>query len=231
MPRTPDPDPHLPAVLKLYEQRGRDGLTTRAIAAELGIASKVRCTKLLHQALAHLGLPPPHPKSAAGSADEPILAVCRALITEKGLAEATYEAAFAAVEAAGLRCGWVRLRRLMPLARAQLAPKPGVGDGAERAPLESMRADGLITRAELAAAYGVTRWSILDAVERGDLTPAKREPSPHGGVTELFDPEKVTRLAEGYGVPVDIGFRGRRGRPRKPDVRRRGAIDQATPQG
>jgi len=215
MPRTADPDPHLPAVLELYKKHGREGLTTRAIAAELGIKSKIRCTKLLHQALKQLGLPPPHPKSAAGSADEPILAVCRALIAEKGLADATYEAAYAAVEAAGLRCGWVRLRRLMPLARAQLAPKPGVGDGAERAPLESMRLDGLITRAELAAAYGVTRWSILDAVERGDLTPVKTERSPGGKSTELYDPAKVTRLAEGYGVPVDIGNPGRRGRARK----------------
>ena len=200
MPRWPSHDQYMPAVLKLYEERGGH-LTTRAIMAELGV-SRDLAVPLRNEALEHLGLPKPHPKSARGSSDDDVLDVLRELVKRLGL-RAEIADATRAVHDAGLRCSYHRVKDLLYIARNERAPTTETPAGEDFGPLESKRLDGLLTGPQLAAGYGVHRLAVYDAMRRGELTPAKVEGTRRPRY--LYDPAKVTRRRDGWNVPCDAG--------------------------
>jgi hypothetical protein len=80
--------------------------------------------------------------------------------------------------------------------------RPGTPDGtAAPAVLESLRWDGLLTVAQVARAFEVSRGAVWQAVKGGRLTPALRE---RGG-RMLFDPARLAVRKDGRPAPVDAG--------------------------
>ena len=72
------------------------------------------------------------------------------------------------------------------------------------AELESLRADGLVTGAQIAAAFGCEPGAVTHAVERHQLTPVKWEPFG-GDQRPLFDAAKLAVRKDGQKGPVDVG--------------------------
>ena len=74
------------------------------------------------------------------------------------------------------------------------------------AELESLRADGLVTGTQIAAAFGCEPGAVTHAVERHQLTPVKWEPfGDERGMRPLFDAARLAVRKDGQKGPVDVG--------------------------
>lgn len=183
--RWPDHATYLPKLRVLLKEHGGQ-MPTADVAAALGIGRRL-ATELLHEADAL-------PRRVS---DDEALTFLAALAAREGR-RLTLPEVIAEVDAAGMTMWDKRIRRLYLKAGGRV-PAEGPGNGPDPAPGESLRADGLVSQAQVARWFDVSPAVVYRAVAEGRLTPALEE---DGHV--YFDWPKVARRADFRAGPVDI---------------------------
>ena len=194
------PEPDLKRIARVREIHERDGEVTRkGIAAELGVDPA-----LAGRLIAEAGLKSSAPE-ANYATDTQLLEAARQAVKRHG---AAVEAATIRkmIQAAGVNASPRRTARALIQARAEhvrAAREPSASmRGAE---LESLRADGLVTATQIAAAFGCEQGAVTHAVERHQLTPIRWEPfGDERGMRPLFDAAKLAVRKDGQKGPVDV---------------------------
>lgn len=174
----------------------RDGeVTYTGVAAELGI-DRATATSLVDE----LGIP-----LVGELAGDPVVSAFIREVLRRPGRHKTAAAVYKRARAEGVKASPRQVARLLPLVRADVMAERLTPVGQGRARGESLRPDGLLTSAELAADWGVSSASITQARKRKDITPAKWE-----GNRPLWDPANMrSRSDRGQRsrTPVDKGHR------------------------